>query len=111
MTSSGQTSRSSPARLNTAMLGVALVILLAMAGLAYREWRQYILARAVGLRTLAVQRSVENLLSGLVDAETGQRGFLLTGKDLYLEPYNRAIQVVPTELASLHRLLTRSEGE
>jgi len=93
------------------MLGGALAILLAMAGLAYREWRQYSAARAVGFRTLAVQRSVESLLSALLDAETGQRGFLLTGKDLYLEPYNRAIQMVPPELASLHRLLTPVEGE
>jgi len=29
----------------------------------------------------------------LVDAETGQRGFLLTGDDAYLEPYHAAIKV------------------
>ncbi len=50
-------------------------------------------------------------MSGLVDAETVQRGFLLTGKDLYLEPYNRAVQEIPIELASLHRLLPPATGE
>src|SRR5206468_478516 len=35
---------------------------------------------------------VEGLLSALKDAETGQRGFLLTGEDDYLEPYRRATQ-------------------
>jgi signal transduction histidine kinase len=33
----------------------------------------------------------------LVDAETGQRGFLLTGDEAYLEPYSRAVaDVAPT---------------
>jgi len=31
---------------------------------------------------------LENVMAVLKDAETGQRGFLLTGKDQFLEPYN-----------------------
>ena len=30
---------------------------------------------------------IDNLLSGLTAAETGQRGYILTGKDVYLEPF------------------------
>ena len=37
--------------------------------------------------TLSVERAVQSLVASLVDAETGQRGFLLTRRDLYLEPY------------------------
>jgi CHASE3 domain sensor protein len=48
--------------------------------------------------------SMNRLLAGLVDAETGQLGFVLTGEPHFLEPYNRAIQSVPTELANLNRL-------
>jgi PAS domain S-box-containing protein len=33
---------------------------------------------------------LEEVISILKDAETGQRGFLMTGKDKYLEPYNDA---------------------
>ena len=35
------------------------------------------------------------LLSVLKDAETGQRGFILTGKEQYLEPYTRAVLAIP----------------
>ncbi len=34
--------------------------------------------------------ALENTISSLKDAETGQRGYLLTGQDEYLEPYNGA---------------------
>jgi PAS domain S-box-containing protein len=58
--------------------------------------------------------SLRELLSSYKDAETGQRGFLLTDDEDYLAPYNRAIGVVPGELADLdHRaadgLLARSD--
>lgn len=43
------------------------------------------------MRTSALLRSANQLLSNLKDAETGVRGFFLTGKDSFLEPY-QAIQ-------------------
>lgn len=48
------------------------------------------------------------LLSVLVDAETGQRGFLLTCKDQYLEPYNHAVLEIPRLLELLKSLNTSS---
>jgi CHASE3 domain sensor protein len=42
----------------------------------------------VQLRLFA--REVHETLTAVTDAETGQRGFLLTGKDSYLEPYHLA---------------------
>lgn len=37
----------------------------------------------------------------LVDAETGQRGYLLTGDPSYLDPYNRALTQVDGHIANL----------
>jgi PAS domain S-box-containing protein len=39
-------------------------------------------------------RGIDDVLSNLKDAETGQRGYLLTGDDRYLEPYTRSQGVV-----------------
>lgn len=39
-----------------------------------------------------VMSTLNQLLSSLQDAETGQRGFLLTNIDRYLEPYNAALR-------------------
>src|SRR5437773_7812262 len=99
-----RTMRSAGKRLNTAMLGVSAVILLAIVGASYREWRQFTAANDEAARSTEIRESVDRLLSSLLDAETGQRGFLLTGADRYLEPYNRAISVIPVELEKLKRL-------
>src|ERR1700754_1462306 len=42
--------------------------------------------------------AMDTLLSDLQDAETGQRGFLLTGNEKYLEPYDAALVSIPHEL-------------
>jgi signal transduction histidine kinase len=49
--------------------------------------------------------SVNKLLGHLIDAETGQRGFLLTGDAKYLEPYTQAVGQVNGTLDELHLLL------
>ncbi len=43
---------------------------------------------------LQLERDLGLLLSTLLDAETGQRGYLLTEKDAYLEPYRLALDSV-----------------
>ena len=62
-------------------------------------------SRRVTARELNVSREIRNttdtLLSQLTDAETAQRGYILTGKDTYLEPYNRAIAAIPGVIAQL----------
>ena len=42
-------------------------------------------------RTYEVRRQARELIQSLVDAETGQRGFLLTQDPSYLEPYRNAV--------------------
>jgi signal transduction histidine kinase len=44
------------------------------------------------LREMSVARAqIEELTRSVVDAEAGQRGYLLTRRDEYLEPYNQAL--------------------
>ena len=42
--------------------------------------------------TTATLRHLNLFLSSLKDAETGQRGYLLTGDDTYLQPYNLSLR-------------------
>lgn len=98
-------------RSNRLMLGIAALVLLGMVGVSYLEWRQYSRANADAARTREIQESVNALLSNLLDAETGQRGFLLTGENRYLEPYNRAVQVIPGNLTRLDSLLAARGDE
>ena len=50
----------------------------------------------------------EGLLSTLKDAETGQRGYLLTGDDAYLQPYEDALVRVRAQLDGFARLVADS---
>ena len=51
--------------------------------------------------TQAIATSTAALRSALTDAETGQRGFLLTGQEDYSASYRRAVSEVPQALKAL----------
>jgi len=55
-------------------------------------------------RSQQVRRAAGELLLSLVDAETGQRGFLLSGDPRLLAPFNRAETSVPDRMDELERL-------
>ena len=54
---------------------------------------------------LTTRSDVNKLLQSMLDAETGQRGYLLTGNETYLEPYDKAVATVQTKLDSLRMRL------
>jgi CheY-like chemotaxis protein/CHASE3 domain sensor protein len=58
-------------------------------------------------QTIEVLARLQSLLSTLKDAETGQRGYLLTGEESYLGPYTDARDALPEEIASLRALLAK----
>ncbi len=55
-------------------------------------------------RTRTLIAELESTLSTLKDAETGQRGYLLTGTPEYLEPYDSAVASVQGHLSRLDQL-------
>ncbi|TPG49315.1 PAS domain S-box protein [Roseomonas nepalensis] len=55
-------------------------------------------------RINAAKDQTDVLLSDLRDAETGQRGFLLTGRESYLQPYDDALRELDGRIAELIRL-------
>src|ERR1051326_1157073 len=93
------------------LAGIAALVLAALVGLSYQQWRNYQAANAATLRSQQALESVDSLLADLLDAETGQRGYLLTGEDRYLEPYNKAIAAAPAELIKLKELLANQDGD
>lgn len=55
--------------------------------------------------THRVLDQLEALLSTMDNAETGQRGFIITGKESYLEPYEGARNAAEQELKDLRELM------
>lgn len=66
----------------------AVVLIVVLVSLTtYRNAFRLIDANRMVIHTHKVQEELEAILSLIKDAETGQRGFLLTGDTQYLEPY------------------------
>ena len=54
----------------------------------------------------SARQSVGQLMHTMLDAETGTRGFLLTGDEKYLQPYERALTKLGQDLAQLRQSLS-----
>ena len=85
-------------------LAGALLLLAAIAIVSIRHIETLIdSGRRVNL-THAVIGEIEQVLADLQDAETGQRGFLLTGDERFLDPYNAALAHLPDQIRSLREV-------
>ncbi|TPL10138.1 response regulator [Mesorhizobium sp. B2-4-14] len=57
--------------------------------------------RAAARATIEYQQLLSGLLSLAQDAESGRRGYLLTGEISYLEPYRKAVDAIPGQLSRI----------
>ncbi|WP_428852170.1 sensor histidine kinase [Imbroritus primus] len=63
------------------------------------------------IQSQQAQTAINALLAELVNAEAGQRGYLLTGNEEYLEPYNLAIPKIRTLVADVGNHYRTSPAE
>jgi signal transduction histidine kinase len=83
----------------------ALVLLLALAaGFGWWFALSVSAARVRVERSHLVARATDSVLAELLNAETGQRGFLLTGREDYLQPFTAAAPAVAGAIAQLRAL-------
>jgi signal transduction histidine kinase len=85
-------------------VGLALAFLLFLSAniLTYQSITHSLQVNRQLTQTYLAQLSLDRLYSALQDAETGQRGYVLTGEGMYLEPYINARRQVPQELKNLN---------
>jgi signal transduction histidine kinase/DNA-binding response OmpR family regulator/CHASE3 domain sensor protein len=83
-----------------AITAVVVILILSLRSLNHQSE-----TREGAIQGLRVLSAVQEVLTSLQDAETGQRGYLLTGESVYLEPYQRGIGLVPGRLDELRRLV------
>ena len=94
-----------PAKIATGFaIAILAVVFIAIA--SYLSLQTRAMARERVTHTMEALRYIEGLLSSLKDAETGQRGLLLTTQERYLQPYSRAVAELPSSFARLKELLS-----
>ena len=88
---------------NLLMMALGAAVLLVIVAAAFLFGTRVQDQAADALRASRVDRLVLEVISDLVDAETSQRGFLITGRDTYLEPYHVALVEFERDIAELAR--------
>lgn len=84
-------------------VGFLLLVLLLLlnAGLSFYAITDLIGKESRVQGTLHFIVALKDTFSALQDAETGQRGFLITGEERYLEPYETALSTIDQHIANL----------
>jgi PAS domain S-box-containing protein len=82
---------------------LAIAFVVAIVILFYADWREFQKAARQVSEARQLEQQTDTLISSITDAETGERGYLLTGDPQYLKPYEKAVAELPGELNTLSR--------
>lgn len=86
----------------TSIALIAVIVFFVVSGvLAYLNIRTIRDGNQKVIQSQQTVAALSDILSSAQDAETGQRGFLLTGNERYLEPYRAALASIPARLQSI----------
>jgi methyl-accepting chemotaxis protein len=88
----------------TIAFAMACLALIVVAVVGYRSTEDLVDNASSVAHTHQVRRDIADLLSVLKDLETGQRGYVITGDEAFLEPYRSALDDVAPRLQGLRRL-------
>jgi PAS domain S-box-containing protein len=88
---------------------ITVSILIVLGTYSVRNGRQSVLTNAAVVQTNKVLSNIEQLLVANLNIELGQRGFELTGREEFLEPYTFGVAEVSLHMDSV-RQLTRDNA-
>jgi methyl-accepting chemotaxis protein len=90
---------------------LAFLLLLGIGAVAYRSIGSLTNVSQLVTHTHQVLEHVAEVLSLLKDAETGQRGYIITGDENFLEPYQTGITGVHTLVKELRELTADNQNQ
>src|SRR5665213_2920663 len=91
------------------LLLAATLVVVVNAAFAFRAVNELLTSEQWVEHTWQVINQTERIMSSAKDAETGNRGYLITGDENYLQPYNQALHDLPIELAAFRSLTSDNQ--
>lgn len=91
--------------------GLAALTLMVIATVAYFNTGLLIANAGWVAHTFEVHGKLNSLLSAVTDAETGVRGFVITGEESYLEPHKSASQSIKSTIQDLRSLTSDNPNQ
>ncbi len=106
----GSGARSGPPLPTGTMVGftVAVVAVVLIAWFSFQSLRSRASTAERVTHTISVMEQLQALLSTVKDAETGQRGYLVTGAERYLDPYTNARAALAGDFQRVRTLISDS---
>ena len=92
-------------------LSLPMLALIAMTWLVHQTGGQFNNSFNFVMQTYKVLDLFEETESHIVDAEANQRGFFLTGRSEYLEPYQHAMQAIRDDTTELKKLTSSDPAQ
>ncbi len=88
--------------------GMALLLVATFGG-TFWVWRLGVNNGAAMRAEQSCLLNLQTTLDTLKDAETGQRGFVITGDESYLQPYNEAVKKLPANMSEMKNSVDAGE--
>jgi signal transduction histidine kinase/CHASE3 domain sensor protein len=98
-------------RLLKIIFTVSLLLIIIISVLSYNQINSLSQSAQLVIHTHKVQIELEQLMSNLKDAETGQRGFIITKDSVFLQPFTDARTKVNESFHTLKKLTAYSPGQ
>ncbi|NOW97297.1 response regulator [Mucilaginibacter sp. SG564] len=83
---------------------VSIILVLAVGVLSYNSIRKFEDDNQWVDHTQKIIKSANSLMQHMIDAETGMRGYVATGKKSFLDPYNEALPRIGVDLQAMRDL-------
>ena len=90
---------------------ISFFLIFFVAGVTYKSMNDLSKSSDLVKQKYEISIELEQILSYLKDAETGQRGFLIIKDSMYLEPYLLGRENINNSFAELKALITKDEVE
>lgn len=92
-------------------LGISLIILIISSVASFLAIRDLIQSSKLVRESNQTIETLNNILSAIKDAETGQRGFLLTNDATFLKPYDDGISRLSGYMAEIEKQISHSQAQ
>ncbi len=90
-----------PSRIDRPLVVLAAAVIVILGVASYVSWHANRQMIEAARHEQQILRNATALFSALEDSETGQRGFLLTGEESYLRPYEDGVKAFPRMMDQL----------
>jgi len=84
---------------------LALLILLIISAVSYRSTNNLIESAGLRQHSYLVLGQLENVSSLMKDGQRGERGYIITGEERFLEPYNASLDKIRETLKEIQKMM------